>query len=128
LAEGSLKVILGTNYFIDCASILSHKGRSVLSVEANPVRIELEIPPDAAAKTDKPEIKEVSREGYSGVFTKEDQAVAIATLLTPDVIHLKLDLRPLGMNIFDDPSGLHVGRNVFSGNVIEGAAAAINLA
>ena len=100
----------------------------MLNVEVSPVRIELEIPRDATAKAELPELKEVSHEGYSGVFTKEDQAVAIATLLAPDTVHLKLDLRPLGINIYDDPSGLHVGRNLFSGNVVEGAAAAINLA
>ena len=30
-----------------------------------------------------------------------------------DTVHLKLDLRPIGIAIYDDHKGLHIGSNLF---------------
>jgi len=57
----------------------------------------------------------------------ENEALAVATLLDAETAHLKLDLRTLGINIYDDPDGLHIGQNIFSENVVSHSAAAINL-
>jgi len=122
-----VKVILGGNHFIDCLAILSYQGQAVLRIEREPLRIALSLPPDLPSASQQPALKQVSKEGYYALFAGEDQAIAIATLLAPDTVHLKLDLRPLGMNIYDDPAGLHIGNNLFSRNVIERAASAINL-
>lgn len=51
----------------------------------------------------------------------------MATLIDADTVNLALDLRPIGMNIVADLRGLHIGSNLFVGNVIEGAAVGINL-
>ncbi|MBI4269165.1 MAG: hypothetical protein HY615_02445 [Candidatus Rokubacteria bacterium] len=52
----------------------------------------------------------------------------MATLFDAGTVHLKLDLRPLGITIYDDADGLHIGQNVFSGNVVDRSAVAISLA
>jgi len=76
------------------------------------------------------ELRHVTTERSDAVFTSVNHAVAIATVLDSktNTVHLRLDLRPIGINIYDDVSGLHVGTNLFSGNVVKGAGTAINLA
>ena len=54
-------------------------------------------------------------------------ALAIATLLDSSTIHLKLDLRRLGLDIFEDADGLHIGSNVFSHNHLVNCETAINV-
>lgn len=124
-----MTVILGGNQFIDCQNILSYRGQAVLRVLVNPLRVEINAPADIPGAPNPVVLRNVQSERSFGVFTTGDRAVALATLLDPEreIVHLTLDLRPLGMNIYDDPQGLHVGNNLFSMNVIEGAATAISL-
>ena len=132
-----MTVILGGNRVVDCPTILAYEGTPVLRVVLGPLRIEFQTPsklrigrpivvdeagvhpPDAAATV----VTDRSFSVFSG-----DHAILIATLLDADTVHLKLDLRPVGMNIFDDVAGFHVGQNVFSGNEVRNCAVAINLA
>jgi hypothetical protein len=102
----------------------------MLRVLFHPILVEINLPPDLPNAPIPLELRHVTTERSDAVFTGGDQAVAIATLLDPptDSAHLHLDLWPLGINIYDDLSGLHVGNNLFSGNVVERAAVAINLA
>jgi len=125
-----VKVILGGNQLIDCPTLLSYRGASVLRVLFSPFRLELRVPADLPGAPNPELLQHVTTDRSDAIFSPGDYAVAIATLLDPatEAAHLRLDLRPLGINIFDDPGGLHVGNNVFVGNVIEGAAVAINLA
>ena len=44
-----------------------------------------------------------------------------------DRVLLRLDLRLIGINVFDDAEGLHIGGNSFRGNRISNAATAISL-
>jgi hypothetical protein len=60
------------------------------------------------------------------VFWEED-ALAVATLFDADTAHVKLDLRPLGITIYDDADGLHIGQNILAGNVVSHSAVAISL-
>ena len=122
-----MTVILGGNRFVDCQNILSHKGNLVLRVRMSPLHVEINPPPDIPG--DSNPVVHVNSERSCGVFTTSDRAVALATLLDPEreIVHLTLDLRPLGMNIYDDPQGLHVGNNLFTMNVVEGAVTAISL-
>lgn len=124
-----MTVILGGNQFVDCQNILSYKGQAVLRVLMSPLHVEINPPPDIPGAANPVVLRNVQSERSFGVFTTGDRAVALATLLDPEkqIVHLTLDLRPLGMNIYDDPQGLHVGNNLFSMNVVEGAATAINL-
>lgn len=124
-----MTVILGGNRFIDCQNILSYKGQPVLRVRTSPLHVEINPPPDIPGVPNPVVLRNVQSERSFGVFTTGDRAVALATLLDPEkqIVHLTLDLRPLGMNIYDDPQGLHVGSNLFSMNVVDRAATAINL-
>ena len=123
-------MILGGNEFIDCHSLVSIRGTPLLRVSLSPLRIELTIPPDLPKPPTQLELRHVTTERSDAVFTSVNHAVAIATVLDSktNTVHLRLDLRPIGINIYDDVSGLHVGTNLFSGNVVKGAGTAINLA
>jgi hypothetical protein len=57
----------------------------------------------------------------------DDAPLAIATLLDPDTVSLRLDLRLIGINLFDDALGLHVGNNVFARNNVVGCETALAL-
>ena len=46
-----------------------------------------------------------------GIFWKDMLPVSV-TLLDQETAHLKIDLRAIGMLIFDDHEGLHIGSNV----------------
>jgi len=129
-------VILGGNRFVDCESILGYRGTSLLKVGFAPLRLELvtpeELPSQRAVRVDEqglspPDRVRVVRSPQSFAIFWDEDALAMATLLDPDTAHLKLDLRPLGINIYDDPNGLHIGHNTFTGNSVTGSATAISL-
>jgi hypothetical protein len=71
-------------------------------------------------------VRVVASDKSVAVFWQEDP-LAIATLFDKDKVHLRLDLRPIGMNVFDDALGLQAGSNRFAGNTIAGASTAIAL-
>jgi hypothetical protein len=129
-------VILGQNRFIDCETILGYKGTPILKVRFNPLRLELTTPPGVPSRqirvghdggrSDDEHVRVVAGPQSFAVFLDE-HALAVATLLDSDTAHLKLDLRPLGMNIYDDFEGLHIGQNTFSGNEVRQSATAIAL-
>ena len=128
-------VLLGRNRFVECESILAYKGTPILKVGFDPLRLELATPegvPSRAVRVDQkgrsPEdrVRIVATPQSFAVFW-ENEALAVATLLDAETAHLKLDLRTLGINIYDDPDGLHIGQNIFSENVVSHSAAAINL-
>jgi hypothetical protein len=54
--------------------------------------------------------------------------ILIAVVDQADEVVLRLDLRPVGINVFDDAEGLHVGRNLLSRNRVSNGATAISLA
>jgi hypothetical protein len=54
--------------------------------------------------------------------------ILIAVAEDASGVVLRLDLRPIGMNVFDDAAGLHVGANSLSGNRVSNSATAISLA
>ena len=58
----------------------------------------------------------------------DEAPLAIATLLDESTVSLRLDLRPIGINLFDDALGLHVGTNSFARNEISGFETAVALA
>jgi hypothetical protein len=130
-------VLLDGNRFIDCQSILGYQGRPMLQVSARPLRIELvtpeNLPSGLRVRVSQREcdpsndVRVVATDKSFAIFWRE-YAVAIAILVETDTVHLKLDLRPLGINIYDDFEALHIGSNAFSRNEVRNAATAINLA
>jgi hypothetical protein len=85
-----------------------------------------EVRVDETATKPEDHVQIVETEDSFAIFW-DQQALAVATRLDPQTAHLKLDLRPLGISIYDDSDGLHIGKNVFSGNEVVRSAAAINL-
>ena len=132
-------VLLGSNRFEDCDSILSVRGVPLLRVLFTPLRLQLmsaeaqplplgysvrvaeheRFPPD--------KVHVVSTPQSFAIFWDKEHALAIATLVDENTAHLRVDLRPLGINIHDDADGLHIGGNTFTRNVISRSATAINL-
>jgi hypothetical protein len=129
-------VLLGGNRFIDCDSILAYRGNPLLKVRFEPLRVELTTPEglpsglavrvDHHGGTPEDRVRVVATSQSFAIFWQA-HALVVATLLEPGVAHLKVDLRPLGIKIHDDVDGLHIGQNVFSGNVVKASAASINL-
>ena len=129
-------VLLGGNRLVECESILAYKGRPILKVRIDPLRVEISTPEglpsnrsvrvDQGGRSPEDRVRVVATPRSFAVFW-EEHALALATLLDAETAHLKLDLRPLGINIYDDPDGLHIGQNVFSGNEVSHSAAAISL-
>lgn len=72
------------------------------------------------------ELKVIAEDQSVSIFWAQTP-LAIATLLDPCTIHLKLDLRRLGLNIFEDADGLHIGSNVFSHNDLVNCDTAISV-
>ena len=108
----------------------------MLQVGVDPVQVELVTPEnlpsrravrvDQKARSPQEDVRVVATPQSFAIFWR-DYALAVATLLDAETVHLKLDLRPLGINIYDDIDGLHIGTNVFSRNEVSHTAAAINL-
>ena len=131
-------VILGANQFIDCESIVSLRQHALLKVAVNPLRITLSTPPDLPSKrlvqviNNQPHMSSLSEVR----IVKNVESVAIfwsqtplltATLLDPDTVSIRVDLRPLGINLHDDGGTLHVGTSEFSGNRFANSKIAIAL-
>lgn len=132
-----MTVILGGNSFIDCQILLAYQGRPIVRVLLDPVRVALSTPNDV------PKVRHLNLDEKGHVhpadaghvvagdrcfaFIANDVAVIVAILANQETIHLRLELRPFGMNIYDDVNGLHIGANAFKGNEIRNAATAINL-
>jgi hypothetical protein len=131
------EVVLGSNHFVDCANILAIRQHPLLRVSAEPLRISLTTPPDWSSaraiqvidnRSEAPnsKLRIVQSETSVAVFWSEIPLV-IATALGGNRVSLRADLRPLGINLYDDALGLHVGGNDFAGNQIVNSSTAIAL-
>lgn len=132
------RVVLGSNHFVDCADILAIRQHSLLRVSADPLRISLTTPPDLPSvgavqvidnqsrSGSDPKVRVVQSETSVAVFWHE-APLLIATALGDGAVSLRLDLRPLGINLYDDTLGLHLGSNRIAGNQIANCSTAIAL-
>jgi len=129
-------VLLGGNRFVECRSILAYRGEPLLQVSVNPLRVDLATPEDlpsgrsvqvgASIQKLAEDVRVVATAQSFAIFW-QDHALVVATLFDAGTVHLKLDLRPLGITIYDDFEGLHIGANTFAHNEVSHAAVAINL-
>jgi hypothetical protein len=137
LEEERMKVIWGGNDFIDCVALL---GNSVVLqvLSPSPVRINFSLP--ASPLTPVPvEIRDnvvVTGADHIRVFSESHDSVAViwqslpilmAQQISADTVLLHTDFRPLGIAIFDDGAGLHVGSGILSGNNFTGCSIGIAL-
>ena len=133
-------VFLGTNRISNCRSLLALQSQSLLKIDADPLRLTLTTPSDTSGvrqvRVEENQVKEGSNGSQSvNVIAQEssvsiflaDQLLVSAVLLKPDVIHVNLDLRPLGINLFSDATGLHIGKNTLSYNKIDKCDTAIGM-
>ncbi|MBI3072933.1 MAG: hypothetical protein HYY84_12535 [Deltaproteobacteria bacterium] len=142
VADEGLTVEIGGNRFVDCNTLISIGGQTLLRVEANPLRLSLTTPPDLPSGRRVSVVQNnLDSESGSVIVVTADSNVSIfwgkgasspvsmvlATRLDAHRVHLKLDLRPLGILVYDDIDGLHVGGNALCGNTIRGATVAISL-
>ena len=134
-------VIIGTNRFVNCQTVISLKDKPLLQVSFSPLRVSLRLPQDLPSRVFFEIVEnELKQKGESaglnlrivisetnvGVFWN-DVLLVSATLLDNETAHLKVDLRRVGINIFDDNAGLHVGQNTLTSNSFENCATAIAL-
>jgi hypothetical protein len=131
-------VLMGSNRFENCQTLIAWGDHPVLKADAGLSSLQL----DTTSMGEK--IRAVRVEGKSVVVGKElcrliasevgttvlfggSLAILIATRIDEHTLHFKLDLRPLGLNIFDDTAGLHVGGTVIAGNSLNGFKVGIRL-
>jgi len=133
---GTLLVLIGSNQFTDCVTLVSIRDRPLLSVAVDPLRVSLTTPDDLPSGRS---VRIVANEGDAGddvrvvatdrsvaVFWR-DAPLVIATLVRAGVVSLKLDLRPLGINIYDDGNALWIAGEQWEGNAFNSASTAIIL-
>ncbi len=117
-------VILGTNRFTNCRTLIAARDLPLLQVELDPLRVSLRIPAghpsgiyfEIVENEDRgggphPELRVVQSPVSVAIFFRE-MLLLSATLMEEGTAHLKVDLRPVGILIFDDHEGLHVGSNL----------------
>ncbi len=138
-----MDVSLGTNHFVDCDAIISIKGAPALKVTISPLRLTVATPADlpsgrlvrvidnrpepVGSSAVSPLVRVVASEKSVAVFW-DQFLIAVATLLDDQTtVHLHVDLRPIGINVFDDASGLHVGGMHFTQATIANSATAFSL-
>ncbi len=61
------------------------------------------------------------------MLADDDRLVLFAHERVASEIVLHVDLRPIGMNIFDDANGIHIGDSTLAGNTFQGVSTAITL-
>lgn len=133
-------VLLGSNSFVDCQTLVAFGQHQLLSVATDPLRVTLSTPPDLPSgravhvlenekgPASSTHARLVTSDNSVAIFW-DSVPLLIAILLDSanKTVSLRLDLRPLGIGLFDDSSALHIGMNHFSGNRITGSSAAIVL-
>lgn len=133
------KVILGGNEFVDCASIVAVRGEPLLSVATGPLRVTLNTPagwPGAQEisihenelKPGQPDARLMKADHAIVLLVREVPVlVAMADPDHPHEVLVRLDLRPIGIQLFDDADGLHLGTNLYSRNRVSNASTAVTL-
>ncbi len=131
-------VAFGTNHFVDCGSLVALGVQPVLSVQSNPLRVTLVTPASLPSRRSvfvvdnerdprsSIEVRVIKSASSVAIFWNESPLV-IATELEADVMSLRADLRAIGINLYDDVDGLHIGNAQFRASTITGAAVAFQL-
>src|SRR5206468_7644788 len=123
-------------------TVIGLKDQPLLHVSLSPLRVSLRLPRDLPSRVFfeivENELKEKGESAGSNprIVIGEtnvsvfwiDVLLLSATLLDHETVHLKIDLRRVGINIYDDNAGLHVGQNTLTGNSFANCATAIALA
>jgi hypothetical protein len=133
-----MNVVWGSNSLRNCVALLSWKDEIVLSISGSPLRIDLRTPSSSNAKAklrvdqnrvveSEPGDTKVVETTHAVAILKNGIPILMAQDAGNDEITLHTDLRPLGMNIFDDAAGLHIGGSTLANNSFAGLSTAISL-
>jgi hypothetical protein len=134
-------VIIGNNRITNCQTLISIRDRPLLQVFSSPLRVSLRLPRELPSQIffeiidneleaespvsgSKPHI--VRGEKNVSIFWN-DVLLISATLIDAETVHVKVDLRRLGILIYDDHDGLHVGKNLLAHNSFMNCMTAIAL-
>lgn len=127
-------VLLGTNRFEGCETLLAYRDVPVLAVAVTEsgLMLDLHMPEGARALTIE---RNQKISGDASVWTAlgfvsviVDQTLVVHAVRTgEDEVLVDLDLRPLGADVYTDAAGLHIGGNVLARNVVQGARVAVVL-
>ena len=134
----SLTVILGRNHFTDCHNVIALADQPLLRVERRPLRISLRTPTGVASVTTMTVTGNQATDDHGGrlavlasdasvTILWDEQGIVWDRHKDDDTVHLKVDLRPLGLDIYDDPDGLPIGSNVLFDNQFSNCTTAISL-
>jgi hypothetical protein len=131
-------VLLGTNRFTGFSVLLGMPDRPVLRVGEDaavyldtrdlPTTLRFYVISDASQAPDSPvRVVRAGDKTSCGLFLGA-HALVLATVVQPSLVHVRLDLRPLGLVIYDDIDGLHVGGTRIAAQNLQGSGTAIWLA
>jgi hypothetical protein len=138
MEEDRMKVSWGGNELTDCAALLAMQDKIMLQVLPSPVRVNFSLPtnPVTPVSIEIRDNRIVSSDSGEFHVSESPRAVAVmwknvpilmAQQIGDDTVLLRTDLRPLGIGIFDDAAGLHIGSSVLSGNNFAGCSIGIAL-
>ncbi len=142
-------VVWGGNRMIDCVALLSWRNQTVLRISMSPVMIDFVVPSDGSSEnglrpleivanelvSPKPGPREVEIKSSSGgvaVLWRElplitAQDIGVDGPSGQPMVLLHTDLRPVGMNVFDDAAGIHVGESLLARTAFDRCSTAIAL-
>ena len=130
-------VIFGQNRFENCRTLIAWQEKPILKIEGELSSLQLdttglgegikEIRVEGGHVISGDGVRVVISESTVTVFV-HNEAILFVTRLESQTLHVKVDLRPLGLNIYDDIVGLHAGRNVIARNMFSGCEVGVRLA
>ena len=135
------EVILGGNGFRDCATIIAFGGQPLLGVSRTSPEIEVRVPARGSASaslliqgsrvsgSDAGLVRQIlvrSHEDEVRVFYRH-ALLLVVSKLSETSTHVHLDLRPLGVRVFSDGEGLHVGPHTFFNLAFQAESPAISV-
>jgi hypothetical protein len=131
-------VVFGSNHFVDCGTLVAFGSEPILRVDLGPLRLTLVTPAalpsgrtisvvdNEGNPSSSIEVRVIKNDSSVAIFWGE-QPLVIATELDADTVSLRADLRPIGINLYDDATGLHIGNMHLVGSTFSGAAVAFQL-
>ena len=134
-----MTIILGTNRLVDCQTILLVGGQPLLRVEENPLRLTVVTPPTLPSgrhvrvvqnaveppAAGESHVRVVSTERTVQLFWDSILFASVAALESGE-INAHIDFRVLGLNMYDDMTGLHLGGLHMAQSSVAGAPAAFS--
>ena len=137
------EVVLGGNGFRDCPTIIALGGQPLLGFASESGEIEVRVPPHPPSEAASLLVIQGARVSGSDpvllrqllIRSHKDEVLVylghalllVVTKLSATSTHVHLDLRPLGVRVFSDSEGLHVGPHTFFNLAFQAESPAISV-